>query len=321
MMKPQSIRSHALGTFLAATATVGLAVTAAGQEAPPVGAPPAGAGPESQGPEGQGTEKPAPEKPAEQKPAPKPQEKEAKKEDKTLRELDPFGGGGPAGGAPGEDEMKELFIKVDKRLQRVTELLFEASTGDGSRSSEVGAAGIDELIREAENASGASASGIAQILEATRSQSEAAKSEIDRILEIAAQNASSSSSGQGSGPPTPQSGMPQQGETPSGSKREEKGEKPEPGEGQPKPEEGKDGKDGEEPKGGEEQEGSEDGPGKKQPKGETGDASNATGNEEWGDLPVHLRKTFQNGVSDDVPPRYRDWVDSYYKRLNRRSGR
>ena len=50
---------------------------------------------------------------------------------------------------------------------------------------------------------------------------------------------------------------------------------------------------------------------------QTGGPSGASGNEEWGDLPVHLRKVFQNGVSEDVPPRYRDWVDSYYKRLNR----
>ena len=120
--------------------------------------------------------------------------------------------------------------------------------------------------------------------------------------------------------------MPQQGQTPSGSRREEKGEQPQPGEGEPKPEQQQQqqqqqNSEGEEPKGGQEQEGTEDGPGKKQPKGETGDPADATGNEDWGDLPVHLRKTFQNGVSDDVPPRYRDWVDSYYKRLNRRSGR
>ena len=42
---------------------------------------------------------------------------------------------------------------------------------------------------------------------------------------------------------------------------------------------------------------------------------------EWGDLPVHLRKVFQNGVNDRVPIRYRDWVNSYHKRLAHRSGR
>lgn len=260
-------------------------------------------------------------------PSPAPQEKEKpveppKKEDKGLRELDPLGGSGPTGA--GEEEMKELFIKVDKRLKRVSELLFEASTGDSSRSSEIGAAGIDELIREAENASGAGASGIGQILEASRSQSEAARTEIDRILEIAAQQGSPGSGGQGGPPPpTPSEGMPKQGQTPGGSQKEEKGQSPEEqGKGKQGEQQQQDQQPGgEEPRGGQEQKGGPDGPGKPQPKSETGDPSNATGNEEWGDLPVHLRKTFQNGVSDDVPPRYRDWVDSYYKRLNRRSGK
>ena len=45
--------------------------------------------------------------------------------------------------------MRELFLKVDKRLNRVTELLFEASAGDMSSAGEIGSAGIDELIREA----------------------------------------------------------------------------------------------------------------------------------------------------------------------------
>lgn len=248
-----------------------------------------------------------------------PAQKPATKKDKSLRELDPFGGTGPPSGAGGgEEEMKELFIKVDKRLQRVSELLFEASTGDNSRSSEIGAAGIDELIRDAESASGAGATGIAQILEATRSQSEAAQTEIDRILEIAAQS-SPSSSGAGSEPPPPSSGMPKQGQTPSGSKREEKGKAPTPGGEQPGQKQPQPG--GEEPNGGQEQEGSENGPGKQPAKGAKDEASSNDGAEAWGDLPVHLRKTFQNGVSDDVPPRYRDWVDSYYKRLNRRSGK
>lgn len=311
MTKPHTLWSRAMTAALAASLAA-----AAPQTSPPVGA--------GGTPQGSNVQRPATTKPQEgdskptEKPEPgpaPPQEKE-KKKDKSLRELDPLGGSGP-GGAPGEAEMKELFIKVDKRLERVSQLLFEASTGDGSRSSEVGAAGIDELIRGAESASSAGASGIGQILEASRGQSEAARSEIDRILELAAQ---SGSGGGSQGPPPPQSGMPQQGQTPSGSKREEKGAQPEPEEGGQEDQK-ESGKDGDEPNGGDEKKGSEDRPGKKPPKGEIGDPSNATGNEEWGDLPVHLRKTFQNGVSDDVPPRYRDWVDSYYKRLNRRSGR
>ena len=125
-------------------------------------------------------------------------------------------------------------------------------------------------------------------------------------------------------------GMPQQGQTPSGSRKEEKGERPpQPGEEQEGQEQGQqeqkndsnEPSNGDVPTGNQEKEGGPDGPAKAPPGSETGDPSAAAGSEEWGDLPVHLRKVFQNGVSEDVPPRYRDWVDSYYKRLNRRSGR
>ncbi len=54
---------------------------------------------------------------------------------------------------------------------------------------------------------------------------------------------------------------------------------------------------------------------------EAGDLATAKGEADWGDLPVHLRKVFQNGVNDKIPIRYRDWVNSYHKRLARRSSR
>lgn len=36
----------------------------------------------------------------------------------------------------------------------------------------------------------------------------------------------------------------------------------------------------------------------------------------WGDLPVHVREVFRAEGSGDMPARYRDWIDSYYRRLN-----
>ncbi len=253
-----------------------------------------------------------------EKQEPKNQDPETQEPEESVEELNPFTQ--PGGGGNGQDEMAELFIKVDKRLQRVSELLFEASTGDASRADEIGSSGIDELIRAAESASGAGSAGIAQLLEATKLQSQQAGTEIERILEIAAEN-QSNSSGQPSQSPKSEGENPQQGQTPSGSRKEEKGEGPPQGEPGSETQEGEPQKNGETPNGGQEQEGSEDGPGKVPPGSETGAARDGSGNEEWGDLPVHLRKVFQNGVSDDVPPRYRDWVDAYYKRLNRRGGR
>lgn len=38
----------------------------------------------------------------------------------------------------------------------------------------------------------------------------------------------------------------------------------------------------------------------------------------WGNLPIHLRDIFRAEGGVDVPAQYRDWIDSYYRRLNRR---
>jgi len=42
------------------------------------------------------------------------------------------------------------------------------------------------------------------------------------------------------------------------------------------------------------------------------------GKDQWGNLPVHLRDLFRAEGGTDLPPRYRDWIDSYYRRLNER---
>lgn len=279
------------------TCALMLAALAAAQEtsAPP---PPPAEGPVQEG-EAQETAPPAPEQ-----------------DETDLRGLNPFA---PPGGAGGPEDLEQLFLKVEKRLQRVTDLLYEASSGDVSGADDIGSAGIDELIREAEQGAAGASSGMARILGATRSQSEATLDDIQRILEMAEQQSSSSSSSSSSSQSPSSQGMPQQGQTPSGSRKQESGERPpEPGEGQ---EQQGDPKDGQQPRGNQESDAGQDGQSDAPPPGETGAPSGATGAEEWGDLPVHLRKVFQNGVSEDVPPRYRDWVDSYYKRLNKGSKR
>jgi hypothetical protein len=39
--------------------------------------------------------------------------------------------------------------------------------------------------------------------------------------------------------------------------------------------------------------------------------------ERWGSLPERVQEVFQNQITDDLPLQYRDWIDSYYRRLNR----
>jgi hypothetical protein len=36
----------------------------------------------------------------------------------------------------------------------------------------------------------------------------------------------------------------------------------------------------------------------------------------WGDLPVNVRDVFRAQGGSDLPVRYREWIDAYFKRLN-----
>lgn len=40
--------------------------------------------------------------------------------------------------------------------------------------------------------------------------------------------------------------------------------------------------------------------------------------ERWGDLPVHVRDVFRAEGGGDMPPRYRDWIDAYYRKMHER---
>ena len=43
----------------------------------------------------------------------------------------------------------------------------------------------------------------------------------------------------------------------------------------------------------------------------------ADARDRWGHLPVQVREIFRVQGADDMPPRFRDWIDAYYRRLNR----
>lgn len=91
----------------------------------------------------------------------------------------------PAQQESSQDEIQELFSKVELRLERVTELLFQASSSHTGPATQVGAAGIDELIQGAESQVSSARSDIAKLLEATQRQGDAVMLEIDRMIEIA----------------------------------------------------------------------------------------------------------------------------------------
>ena len=53
------------------------------------------------------------------------------------------------------------------------------------------------------------------------------------------------------------------------------------------------------------------------PEGPRDRTAPGTAADRWGDLPQHARDVFRTQGGADLPVRYRDWIDAYYKRLNR----
>lgn len=204
-------------------------------------------------------------------------------------------------------EMVELFHKVERRLAEIDALLYDASTGQPSARE--GLASVAD-------------SGIGELLQRSQSQSQEVLQDIDRILEIARQFGQSQSQGQGSCESALQGSSPldqkpgaqgQKEETPemmnSGQKR------PEPGEDCDKPGDGKpnDPRDAVAPDDPENRDATSE-----PPDAETGRVEVQDSSERWGDLPEHVRDLFRTEGGRDMPPQYRDWIDGYYRRLNRR---
>ena len=238
----------------------------------------------------------------------------------------------PGAMSESQEEILELFRDIEENLKTVDILLSDAGAGDTSSLSEVKEAGIGRL------------------LENSRAKSQQILTDIDRLLEIAEEM------GQEAGPPSPggesgeQSGSPSQGPEGSqpgqqGSQSTQREQTPEgPGQAPTGQEPMNDEQpDGEEP--GEDQQGAGEQP--PQGQGETPDdgqqsankdPENKTGNEpptdptgagskagssrdRWGDLPVHYQDVFRGEDSGEMPVRYREWIDAYYRRLNQREGR
>jgi hypothetical protein len=52
------------------------------------------------------------------------------------------------------------------------------------------------------------------------------------------------------------------------------------------------------------------------PKSSTGAVSTSSATDRWGDLPVYARDVFRAQGGEDLPMRYRDFIDGYHRRLN-----
>jgi hypothetical protein len=205
-----------------------------------------------------------------------------------------------------QERMMRLFREVELELRRIDVLLSDAGAGE-TRLASVPDSGIADLLRQ-------SKTGSESVIEG-----------IDEILAIAAQQ---QGQGGGQGESSDQSGEGQQGSDnpmndPGGQapgdrentpQAEDMPTRPEQaGEGD-RPEPGQDG-DPRSPQDSEaEPELSRNGP---PPGSEEGAPAAPSGDDEWGLLPPRAREVFRSRGADDLPARYRDWIEGYYRRLNR----
>lgn len=204
-----------------------------------------------------------------------------------------------AGADEARNEMIELFHQVEAKLGEIDKLLYDAGAGEALGDG-VEDAGIDRLLRDAQQRSAAAQQGIDRILELARQQ---------RQQQQSSSSGGGNSQQEGDSPlDQQQSGDPQQRE-----KRPE-GQAPEPTE----PE-------GQEPHGGDPQQPKQSPgdptqrPGARPPSGAKGSASQpGDDRERWGELPEQVRDVFRVQGGSELPPRYRDFIDSYYRRMSKR---
>jgi hypothetical protein len=104
--------------------------------------------------------------------------------------------------------------------------------------------------------------------------------------------------------PREQGQQPEQGQEPGEQPGEQQGPRQEPGEGEPR------GDQADKP-------GGKKDTGDAAADGETGEGTRSGRDAEiWGNLPIHLRDIYRAEGREDMPAQYRDWIDSYYRRLN-----
>jgi thiol-disulfide isomerase/thioredoxin len=208
-----------------------------------------------------------------------------------------------SGAGEAREEMIQLFHRVERRLAEIDALLYDASTGQPSPR-----AGL-ATVAEA---------GIGELLQRSEGESQVVLQDIDRILEIARQFGQSQSSG-GSCESALQGSSPLDQKPGSQGQKEQTPEMMEGGQQRPEPPGQREGGQPDSPRESVAPEDSEnrDTPAEP-PAAETGRVEVQDSAERWGDLPEHVRDLFRTEGGRDMPPQYRDWIDGYYRRLNRR---
>ncbi|MEZ5979934.1 MAG: hypothetical protein R3F34_17220 [Planctomycetota bacterium] len=233
-------------------------------------------------------------------------------------------------GAPPQDDIQERMIKlfgeVEQHLREVDSMLYEASGVDRFEAS-------DGVAKWVQNASDNSREAVEKIDELLRLSEELGRQQQQQQQ----QQQQSSGSGQNSGRQQ-QSSSSRQNQGRSSRERldgdpnqasaeqqgRDQGEQQGPDQGGDQEQgsqsqESGDSQDGRHPDG---DQGSDDegqqrvGPGERREDGQRSGADARFG--AWGELPPRTQEIFTNRASDDMPPQYREWIDSYYKRVSKR---
>ena len=221
--------------------------------------------------------------------------------------------------------MIRLFQEVEGRMNNVGSLLFRASKGETEALNEISNPGIDELLKKGEPQASTSGAGssLASMLQVASAEGDSILTGIDKILEIANEQGGgqcssamqqNSQGNQPDGQPSGEQGKSQE-QQETGKKKDQSASDPKEGTGQQEPkQQGEQAIDGK-------QSDAEPTPSKagKTPERPTAGVNHRDPkNEAWGNLPIHLRDIFRAEGGVEVPAQYRDWIDSYYRRLNRR---
>ncbi|MBK7645383.1 MAG: hypothetical protein IPJ19_20490 [Planctomycetes bacterium] len=223
-----------------------------------------------------------------------------------------------------QQQMIKLFGEVETRLREIDKLLSQAAAG------ERGAGDAKKPLEQ-------SAAGIAKLVKDSQQQGQQVVEGIDKILELAQQQQGQGGGGSGSGMSSSAGGKGQSsGQGQSGTQGDQESKSPLDGQRDTTTQrENTPDKPGSES--GKTQQGAKPDPngnprdnkkgsgdprqtqGKPPPGSETEKAAHGPDSRDnWGYLPEHARDVFRTQGGGAMPARYREWIDSYYRKLNQK---
>ena len=201
------------------------------------------------------------------------------------------------GRTPEQEEMVRLFHEVERALLAIDLELADAGAGR-IPPPEGGESGIERLLRSHGEKSDQATMGIEEILRLAQQMNQKSVGQCMKPGQNGQspldQEKKSSPKQQENTPDKPENG---QEKKPEGQKPEPQGKQPDDGQQSPPPRENR------------------NQPDRAQ---ESADAvPHGNDAERWGVLPERVPHVFQNQLTDDLPLQYRDWIDGYYRRLNK----